>query len=113
MKLANPFRLKRKCDRAPLALVLAIGAVQFSAYLLCANPLVAAAIAAGLFLPQFMVAMVVHNHAHTPMFRERLANRVLEVLLYLETGMMTAKYHLHHNCGHHLFYTDPSRDPST
>jgi beta-carotene hydroxylase len=59
------------------------------------------------------VAMVVHNHAHTAVFRSRRANRALNLLLYLESGMMVAKFHLHHNCGHHLHYTDPQRDPST
>jgi fatty acid desaturase len=113
MQLAKPFRLKRKADRAPLALVLGISVAQIAAYLLCDRPATAALAAAILLLPRFMAAMVVHNHAHTPIFRDRAANRVLDLLLYLETGMMVAKFHLHHNCGHHQFYTDPSRDPST
>lgn len=113
MQLASLLRLRRKIDRAPLALVLTVGTAQFASYALFRSPVAAMIAATVLFLPQFMVAMVVHNHAHAPMFRERSINRILEVLLYLETGMMTAKFHLHHNCGHHLFYTDPSRDPST
>ena len=113
MKLTNLFRLKRKIDRVPLGLALAVGTTQFATYFLCHNPAVAMLVAAALFLPQFMVAMVVHNHAHSPIFRKRVTNRILEVLLYLETGMMAAKFHLHHNCGHHQFYTDSSRDPST
>lgn len=113
MILANPFRLKRQVDRVPLALVLGVGIAQFAAYFLCNSAGMASLVAAALLLPRFMAAMVVHNHAHTPIFKERAMNRVLEVLLYLETGMMAAKFHLHHNCGHHQFYTDPSRDPST
>jgi beta-carotene hydroxylase len=114
MTLLTPLALRHHADRVPLCLALGVGAVQFTTFFLSSRPEITAVIAVSLLLPQVLLSMVVHNHAHCPIFRNRLANRVLNLLLYLETGIMTANFRLHHNCGHHRFYTDPERkrDPS-
>src|SRR5690349_17235341 len=109
-----PLTLRHHADRVPLCLALGVGAVQFTTFFMSSNWEITVAVAVSLLLPQVALSMVVHNHAHCPIFRSRFANRVLNLLLYLETGVMTANFRLHHNCGHHRFYTDPdrNRDPS-
>jgi len=47
------------------------------------------------------------------MFRSRVLNRVVELMMFLQTGMYTTKFALHHNCGHHVHYRNPTLDPST
>lgn len=108
----DQFRLKYQIDIVPLLLVLTVFAVQFSAFFICKDPISAGIVALALLLPQCMVSSIVHNHSHVAIFRGNIANRVLNILLYLETGMMVSKFHLHHNCGHHCFYKDPTKDTS-
>lgn len=113
MKAVTLSLLRYPEDRLPLALVLAVFALQMAAYLSVETPAEAAVCALALLLPQIIVSMVVHNHAHVALFRTRPLNAALELMMFLETGMFASKFRLHHNRGHHLHYMDPTRDPST
>lgn len=64
-------------------------------------------------LPRIASAMVVHNSAHFKIFNNKVSNAIFDLFLYLESGMMTSKFRLHHNIGHHSNYLDPKKDPST
>ena len=110
----QPTRLLRyREDRVPLALVLATSAAQWLCYLKvhAIGPAIACALL--LLLPQIAVSTVVHNQSHVGMFKSRALNRFVELLMFLQTGMYTTKFALHHNCGHHLHYRNPKLDPST
>jgi fatty acid desaturase len=110
MALLKPFGLRRKIDLVPIFLVIIVGAVQFGGFFLCDRPAVAAFISVLLFLPRLAIAMATHNHVHVPLCRGRFANAIIEHLLYLEGGLLGAKFRLQHNLGHHRFYTDPTQD---
>ncbi|NEO41309.1 MAG: fatty acid desaturase [Moorea sp. SIOASIH] len=88
-------------------------AVHFSALFICQNPIYAGIVALALLLPQYKVSTIVHNQAHVAMFRGNIPNLILNIFLYLESGMMVSQFHLQHNCGYHCFYKDPEKDPST
>jgi fatty acid desaturase len=42
-----------------------------------------------------------HNHAHVPMFRFRVLNRLMDLVLHLTTGMPQMFWHGHHLRRHH------------
>jgi beta-carotene hydroxylase len=113
MAFLKLFGLRRKIDLVPLALVVVVGAAQFGGFFMCDRPAMTVLISAVLLLPRFAVATVCHNHVHVPMCRGRLANAILDLVLYLETGMLPAKFRIQHNLGHHRFYTDPAQDLTT
>ena len=105
--------LRYREDRVPLALVLATSAAQWLCYLQVRTTGAAVVCAVLLLLPQIAVSTVVHNQSHVGMFKRRFLNRVVDLLMFLQTGMYTTKFALHHNCGHHLHYRNPKLDPST
>ena len=113
MSHASPRLLRYPEDRVPLALVLATSAAQWFCYLevRAIGPMIVCALL--LLLPQIAVSTVVHNQSHLGMFKSRALNRFVELLMFLQTGMYTTKFALHHNCGHHLHYRNPKVDPST
>jgi fatty acid desaturase len=55
-------------------------------------------------------AFVQHNHAHLAVFRQKLVNRMFDVILTLNTGYPSAVWQLHHNLGHHRDFLNPERD---
>lgn len=110
--LARLLGLRYTEDLAPLALVAGAASLQWAAYFLVRDPWAAIACATVLLLPQIAVSTAVHNQSHMGMFAGAWANRVLEWVMALETGMYAAKFRLHHSRGHHLHYTEPERDPS-
>jgi beta-carotene hydroxylase len=105
--------LRYREDRYPLALVIATSAAQWLCYFKVHSLGPALACAALLVLPQIAVSTIVHNQSHVGMFRWRSLNRIVELLMFFQTGMYTTKFVLHHTRGHHLHYRDPKRDPST
>lgn len=105
--------LRYREDRYPLALVVATSAAQWLCYFEVHAIGPALACAALLLLPQIAVSTVVHNQSHVGMFKRRSLNRIVELLMFLQTGMYTSKFALHHNHGHHRHYRNPKLDPST
>lgn len=99
-------------DWAPLALVIVTAILQWTAYFYVHDIHIAIACAVLLLLPQIAVSTAVHNQSHLGMFRYAWPNRIIELLMFLQTGMYTTKFRIHHSRGHHLHYMDPKHDPS-
>jgi fatty acid desaturase len=93
--------------------ILTVASVQFATFFLCENLTVAAIMAMVLLLPQTMLSIEVHNQAHVAMFRGKFPNWLINLLLFLETGMIVVQFQIQHNFGHHCFYLDPTEDPAT
>jgi fatty acid desaturase len=53
-----------------------------------------------------------HHHQHLNTFKQTWANRILEVIYALHTGITTNAWMLHHVLGHHLNYLDQTKDES-
>lgn len=104
--------LKHAADIYPLTLFLSISTVQLAVYLCTSSVRVALTTALCLLPFQLSAATALHNHAHVPIFRRAWKNRSLELLIFLQTGMLASKFALHHNLGHHKHYMDPTGDPS-
>ncbi|MEM9771993.1 MAG: fatty acid desaturase [Cyanobacteria bacterium P01_D01_bin.73] len=53
-----------------------------------------------------------HHHQHCKFFRYNWANRALELVMGLQTGVVGECWMLHHNLGHHRHYLDQTKDES-
>jgi fatty acid desaturase len=103
---------RHAADRAPVAAILAVFAVDLAIYstvdsvlwLLCWTVL--GAIVKG------HVCAWNHHHQHVPTFESTLLNRALELVYGLQTGITSHTWVLHHVVGHHMDYLDQDRDES-
>lgn len=102
--------LRHRSDLGPLAYTLLVLAVQLVLFLRVES-LWATLLLVVLFQPVQAVAIACnHYQHHVPVFRRRLANRLYEVVLFLQTGMPPYLITLHHNLGHHPHYLEPEND---
>ncbi|VEP11468.1 Fatty acid desaturase family protein [Hyella patelloides LEGE 07179] len=53
-----------------------------------------------------------HHHQHYKFFSKQWANRVIEFMMGLQTGIVGELWVLHHTLGHHQNYLDQSKDES-
>jgi fatty acid desaturase len=53
-----------------------------------------------------------HHHQHVKFFHPAWANRLIELIMGLHTGIVGEAWVLHHTLGHHLNYLDQSKDES-
>lgn len=107
--------LRHRIDAGPVGFVLAVAVVQFVLYLQ-PSALAAALGALVLWPAQTRSIYVAHNHHHHRIFSRRGPSLAFETLLFLQTGLPSYGFPLHHNFGHHAHYrnqdpTDPDADP--
>ncbi len=97
----------------PAALyVFGVFILQLAVFFTVDNLWVAAGCAFGLMLAQISCGAICHNHHHVNIFSMRPLNRLLEVIMYLQTGTSPYSWTIHHNIGHHHQYLHPAHDPS-
>ena len=53
-----------------------------------------------------------HHHQHYKFFSKKWANRAIEFIMGLQTGIVGETWVLHHTLGHHQNYLDQSKDES-
>ena len=53
-----------------------------------------------------------HHHQHYKFFAKKWANRIIEFIMGLQTGIVGELWVLHHTLGHHQNYLDQDRDES-
>jgi fatty acid desaturase len=70
---------------------------------------VAVPLVAATCVMSFLCAVITHNAIHSPMFRARSANRVLQVILSLSYGSAVSAFVSGHNLSHHR-HTQSPRD---
>lgn len=63
-------------------------------------------------VPKGGIASFNHHHQHLNMFLSAPANRMLEFILGLQTGIVSHAWVLHHSVGHHVNYLDQHKDES-
>lgn len=103
---------RHKADRIPSLVVLAVFAVQLAAFFLLDSLWHVAAVALVLLAFSAVPGSISHNHHHTPTFMRGWMNRVYEVILFIETGILPLGWTIHHNLGHHKHYLDQATDPA-
>jgi fatty acid desaturase len=103
---------RHRADIPASLLVVAVFAVQLWAFFTIHDHWQLAGIVAALMVVQVSCGAVCHNHHHVNVFTRPALNRMLEVVMYLQTGTSPFSWTIHHNIGHHGEYLDQSRDPS-
>jgi beta-carotene hydroxylase len=93
-----------------VAAIAAISGLQLAIFVRFDDPRTVLMAVALLFPWQLNLAGMCHNHHHHPTFRHALPNRVFEVLMFFQLGMLPYGYTLHHNIGHHRHYLDQTVD---
>lgn len=59
------------------------------------------------------ISILNHHHQHYKFFNRPWANRFIELIMGLHTGIVGELWVLHHNLGHHVNYLDQSKDESS
>lgn len=99
-------------DRAPVAWFILLFAVDLTLYL-AVDAWWALLLWFGLgILPKACVCAFNHHHQHVPVFHAAWANRLLELIYALHTGVTSQAWVLHHSLGHHVNYLDQAKDES-
>lgn len=93
-------------------LVAVVFAVQLWLFFNISDPWTLCIIVAFMMLIQVSCGAVCHNHHHVNIFTKPWANRLIEVIMYLQTGTSGYSWTLHHNIGHHGDYLDQKKDPA-
>jgi len=102
--------LRYSADLLPLSIVLATTALGLAPFFTrWPLPAIIAAWCLTLYGRTFC-AFSQHNHAHLPVFRAWLPNRIYDALLAQNTAYPTALWELHHNRGHHRNFLQPDAD---
>lgn len=102
--------LREPIDVVPVTAIFMVTIVQLAIFFGIHDPLVALVAVTLLFPFQLNFAAMCHNHHHCRTFRAALANRVFEIAMFFQLGMLPYGYTLHHNLGHHGHYLDQTRD---
>lgn len=102
--------LREPIDVFPVTAILAVSLAQLAIFFWVHAPLAVLAAVVALFPFQLNFAGMCHNHHHCRTFRAPLPNRVFEVAMFFQLGMLPYGYTLHHNIGHHRHYLDQARD---
>lgn len=103
---------RHRADIPASVLVFAVLAIQLWAFVSIHDPWRLTGIVALLMVIQVSCGAVCHNHHHVNIFTRPWANRLIEVVMYLQTGTSPFSWTIHHNIGHHHDYLDQDRDPS-
>ncbi|MBF0470822.1 MAG: fatty acid desaturase [Gammaproteobacteria bacterium] len=99
-------------DRIPVTIILLLSLLDFSLYFLVDAVWVLALFWLLMIIPKGKIGAWNHHHQHTPTFRKRPLNLLLEFFYALHTGVTTNMWLLHHVLGHHLNFLDQSKDES-
>lgn len=103
---------RHRADIPASLLVAGVFCIQLWAFFSIHHPLQLAAVVAALMTVQVSCGAVCHNHHHVNIFTRPWANRLIETVMYLQTGTSPWSWTIHHNIGHHHDYLDQDKDPS-
>jgi fatty acid desaturase len=103
---------RNPADRIPVAVFLAIFALDLAVYLFVDSPALLFLYFGLSILPKASACAFNHHHQHLATFRHDALNRLLELVYALLTGVSSQAWVLHHSLGHHQNYLDQARDES-
>lgn len=103
---------RHPADRLRVAYFLAVLALDLTVYLTVSHPLWLTLYFFVMILPKASSCAFNHHHQHVPTFTKAWANRLLELVYALQTGVTTHAWVLHHSLGHHFHYLDQKKDES-
>ena len=104
--------VRKKIDCYPIAAIFCVFAIDLIVLLFSPSILIPIAWAIATLHVKGWICSWNHNHQHCKFFTRPWANRLIELVMGLHTGIVGEAWVLHHSLGHHLNYLDQSKDES-
>lgn len=104
--------VKKKIDYYPIAVILLVFGVDLVTFLFSSSvyiPILWTLVSLNI---KGWVCSWNHHHQHCKFFIQDWANRAIELIMGLHTGIIGEAWVLHHTLGHHINYLDQSKDES-
>ncbi|MDQ6998036.1 MAG: fatty acid desaturase [Mariprofundus sp.] len=99
-------------DRLPVTIIVALTCLDFALYFQLEQGWLLVAFWLLMIIPKGKIGAWNHHHQHTPTFKKRHLNRLLELCYALHTGATTNLWVQHHVLGHHLNFLNQHKDES-
>ncbi len=104
--------VRKKIDYYPIAVISLIFSVDLLVF--CFSPFWLLTLfwgLIGIYIKGFTCSLN-HHHQHYKFFSKQWANRAIEFIMSLQTGVVGELWVLHHTLGHHKNYLDQDKDES-
>lgn len=101
-----------KADRIPVLIIVSLFFADLAMFFSVSNKLAVVLWSMVMVCAKAFISAWNHHHQHVHTFRQRVFNRLLEIVYTFHTGFTTNVWVLHHNLGHHPNYLDQTRDES-
>ena len=104
--------VRKKIDYYPITVILLISAIDLLVFFF--SPIWVLTLfwgAISIYIKGFTCSLN-HHHQHYKFFAVKWANRAIEFVMGLQTGVVGELWVLHHTLGHHKNYLDQSKDES-
>lgn len=99
-------------DRLPISIIVALSCIDFCLYFWVEQIWILVAYWFVMIIPKGNICAWNHHHQHTPTFKYKPLNRLLEFFYALHTGVSSNLWLLHHVLGHHRNFLDQTKDES-
>ena len=105
--------IRKKIDLLPITVILLIFTIDLSVFFFSPSGILTLFWGfVSLYIKGFTCS-VNHHHQHYKFFSAKWANRAIEFVMGLQTGVVGELWVLHHTLGHHQNYLDQSKDESS
>lgn len=105
-------RARKKVDYYLIAFILLVLAADLVIFLFSPTILIPIVWAIASLSLKGWICSWNHHHQHCKFFTVSWANRLIELIMGLHTGIVGETWVLHHTLGHHLNYLDQTKDES-
>lgn len=104
--------VRKKIDYYPITIILLIFSIDLSIFFLSPSWILTLFWGSiSIYIKGFTCSLN-HHHQHYKFFSLKWANRVIEFIMGLQTGVVGELWVLHHTLGHHQNYLDRRKDES-
>ena len=104
--------VRKKIDYYPITIILLIFSIDLLVFFLSPSWILTLLWGSiGIYIKGFTCSLN-HHHQHYKFFSVKWANRVMEFIMGLQTGVVGELWVLHHTLGHHQNYLDRHKDES-
>lgn len=104
--------VKKRIDYYPITIILLVLGIDLAIFLFSPSVLLPIAWLILSLNIKGWICSWNHNHQHCHFFTVGWANRLIELVMGLHTGIVGEAWVLHHLLGHHVNYLDQSKDES-
>ena len=104
--------VRKRIDCYPVAAILLVLAIDLVVCLFSPSLLIPISWAIFSLSIKGLICCWNHHHQHSKFFTMPWANRLLELIMGLQTGIVGEAWVLHHTLGHHVNYLDQDKDES-